>query len=427
MATGIKGTATLTFATTSQPAQYIDSEVITDSVPNPNVVLSPFTTAGATGTALQGNTSKVTGNGSVLIATSTAVTSTYYLSSDGGITWVQYNFSSAQVWLVTYGGDKWVAIANSASVSAPCGLSLDGVAWDYGTLPASGTSWSALGYGRGLFMAVNGSLTITSPRGKVWTQMSSVTTGSSNLEYSKGLWFTISSQGSPSAYTSADDGITWTGRTPPTGTTWFGSTTNSAGTLFVVDGYLSNQFAGYSTDGGISFTSVTTPVTARAVAYFNSFWVICGPVGQGAYYSSTGATGSWSSIPSVSTANTWVAIAVTANCITLIDSSGNTTSSKNSSDRTIDSVSKQIAPVFTSPGSNMAITPIADAGVSLTDTIDVWIQNNDSTAEHTAYEHMIAPIKLTAMNIAPGVGFDIVGISEHRLTGTFKVRYARSV
>ena len=76
-------------------------------------------------------------------------------------------------------------------------------------------------------------------------------------------------------------------------------------------------------------------------------------------------------------------------------------------------------------GSNTAtVTVTGQTGLLATDQIDAWIQGSDSTADHNAYEHKIAPIKLAVMNVVAGTGFDIVGFSEHRLDGDFKVRWA---
>ena len=95
--------------------------------------------------------------------------------------------------------------------------------------------------------------------------------------------------------------------------------------------------------------------------------------------------------------------------------------------RTINTVQTQIAPAKTTVGSNYAIATITgQSGLLSADAIDCWIQGTDSTTDHNAYEHKVAPIKVSAMNVVAGTGFDVVAFSELRLTGDFKVRWAWS-
>ena len=82
-------------------------------------------------------------------------------------------------------------------------------------------------------------------------------------------------------------------------------------------------------------------------------------------------------------------------------------------------------PAMACIGSNVAsVTVTGQIGLLATDNIDAWIQGTDSTADHNAIEHKLAPIKLSITNIVPGTGFDIIGLSEYRLDGDFKVRWA---
>jgi hypothetical protein len=57
--------------------------------------------------------------------------------------------------------------------------------------------------------------------------------------------------------------------------------------------------------------------------------------------------------------------------------------------------------------------------------INAWIQGVDSS-DHNAYEHMIAPIRVTAGNIIPGQGFEVMGVSDVQLTGQFGVQWVRT-
>lgn len=76
------------------------------------------------------------------------------------------------------------------------------------------------------------------------------------------------------------------------------------------------------------------------------------------------------------------------------------------------------------PGSNRtSVTVTGQAGITTTSHVEAWIQGNDSTADHNAYEHSMVPITVRPENIVNGTGFDIVATSDLRLTGQFKVHW----
>lgn len=50
----------------------------------------------------------------------------------------------------------------------------------------------------------------------------------------------------------------------------------------------------------------------------------------------------------------------------------------------------------------------------------------DSTADHSADEHLIAPIRLVCGSVVAGTGFTIYACSEWSLTGSFSVRWVWS-
>jgi hypothetical protein len=76
------------------------------------------------------------------------------------------------------------------------------------------------------------------------------------------------------------------------------------------------------------------------------------------------------------------------------------------------------------PGTNIVSVDVTGQGSILsTDHVECWMMGTSSTATHNAYEHMIAPIKLSVTAVSAGVGFTITGISEFRLTGTFLVHW----
>lgn len=75
------------------------------------------------------------------------------------------------------------------------------------------------------------------------------------------------------------------------------------------------------------------------------------------------------------------------------------------------------------PGTNVVtVTVTGQTGVLTTSNLQAWVMAEAST-NHNAYEHMIVPLRLTCGNIVAGTGFDIVAVSDLRLTGIFKCRW----
>lgn len=78
-------------------------------------------------------------------------------------------------------------------------------------------------------------------------------------------------------------------------------------------------------------------------------------------------------------------------------------------------------PVVGSSIASTVVTGLVD--FLATDNVSVWIMGSDSTADHNAYEHAIAPIECSMSNPVSGVGFTIDLTSNIRLDGDFKVRF----
>jgi hypothetical protein len=75
------------------------------------------------------------------------------------------------------------------------------------------------------------------------------------------------------------------------------------------------------------------------------------------------------------------------------------------------------------PGTNRTITTVTgQTDITNTCFADAFLMG-DSTDDHNVEEHLFAPITLRCTNIVPGVSFDIVAITENRLSGTFIVRW----
>ena len=79
------------------------------------------------------------------------------------------------------------------------------------------------------------------------------------------------------------------------------------------------------------------------------------------------------------------------------------------------------------PGTNHVSVAVTGQGaIGANDHVEAFMQGNDSTATHNVYEHMIVPIRLSVSDIIAGTGFTINAITELRLDGTFKCRWAWS-
>lgn len=79
------------------------------------------------------------------------------------------------------------------------------------------------------------------------------------------------------------------------------------------------------------------------------------------------------------------------------------------------------------PGTNIVSTAVTGQTlIGAGSGVEAYLMGIDSTATHNAYEHAIAPIKLSCIALVAGTGFTIQGSSEQRLTGTFSVRWVWS-
>jgi hypothetical protein len=77
------------------------------------------------------------------------------------------------------------------------------------------------------------------------------------------------------------------------------------------------------------------------------------------------------------------------------------------------------------PGTNVATLAITgQTNILTTSQIRLWMSGDDSTATHNSIEHMVVPFRLAANAVIAGTGFTINMITDWRLDGTFKVRWA---
>ena len=66
------------------------------------------------------------------------------------------------------------------------------------------------------------------------------------------------------------------------------------------------------------------------------------------------------------------------------------------------------------PGSADASVAVAQAGIGAGSLAEAWIWPV-ATADHTADEHLVEPLKVFAHSIVAGVGFSITVLSDNRL------------
>lgn len=81
------------------------------------------------------------------------------------------------------------------------------------------------------------------------------------------------------------------------------------------------------------------------------------------------------------------------------------------------------------PGSQVAsVVVTGQASISATSSVEGFMQGTDSTADHTAFEHKMAPLAITLVPdaIVAGTGFTLNAFSQWKLTGTFVVRWVWS-
>lgn len=79
------------------------------------------------------------------------------------------------------------------------------------------------------------------------------------------------------------------------------------------------------------------------------------------------------------------------------------------------------------PGNNVGLAVVTgQTGILSGSNIECWVQGNDSSTDHNAYEHALAGqlFSVTPTNVVAGTGFTIQGTSlSLRLTGTWTVRW----
>ena len=182
------------------------------------------------------------GNGKFVFAYS----ETSVACSTDGITWVRsFMPDSSNSWaLVTYGNDKFVAVATAINPIAA--YSTDGITWTETSMPNFSTHWSSVTYGNDKFVAVASGSAIAaySTDGITWARSSMPdSSGGYSVAYGNGK-FVATIDSNPSAAAYSIDGITWTRTTIPNAYGGY-SVTYGDGKFVTV----ANRHSVYSIDG----------------------------------------------------------------------------------------------------------------------------------------------------------------------------------
>ena len=188
--------------------------------------------------------------------------------STDGISWTEMSMPTGNWYDVSYGNGKFVAVASSSDKGA---YSTDGITWTAMTLPAS-RLWYGITYGNDKFVAIafNSDKGAYSTDGITWTEMSMpASMGWKSVTYGDGKYVAVVAGKAKGAYSS--DGINWTEMSMPASRDWF-SVTYGNGKFVVVSGR--SDKGAYSTDG-ISWTEFTLPIAYKTwhVTYGNDKFV----------------------------------------------------------------------------------------------------------------------------------------------------------
>lgn len=187
--------------------------------------------------------------------------------SADGINWVKdTNGASTAPWLsVTFGNEQFAAVSSNGLSM----VSTNGVEWTVRAPPNLNGTWSDVGYGNGLFIAFNGSLTSTSPDGIDWTARVVPSGQWTSVAYGNGIFVAVGFYGPPSVMTSPD-GIIWTAQTAPA-VDWI-SVTYGNGIFVAVCAYLEPSVM--TSPDGINWTAQTAPTGFwSSITYGNGLFV----------------------------------------------------------------------------------------------------------------------------------------------------------
>jgi hypothetical protein len=220
--------------------------------------------------------------------------STVAAYSADGITWTTVSMPLSSGWRsIASGNEKFVAVATNSSATA---YSTNGITWTASTLPGSSSAfWSSVTYGGGKFVAVaNASAAAYSTDGITWTASTMPSSPQwQSVTHGDGKFVAVSNFYAAAAYST--DGITWTASTLPSNPQWQSVTYGDGKFVAVANA----SAVAYSTDG-ITWTASTMPSDSnwKSVTYGDSKFVALGYNSSTVAYSTNGITWTASTLPS---------------------------------------------------------------------------------------------------------------------------------
>ena len=142
-------------------------------------------------------------------------------TSSDGINWSETSAAGNHMWLaVTYGGGKFVAVSQMGDAM----YSSDGTNWSTTSVPESGV-WNSVAYGNGKFVAVAGTKTIYSTDGINWSSGNNTTGYWKDITFGDGRFVAVSNyqdSSYPAAAGYSTDGDTWTSSSQAISGAWNG-------------------------------------------------------------------------------------------------------------------------------------------------------------------------------------------------------------
>lgn len=182
------------------------------------------------------------------------------LTSPDGATWTARTVpgGGATSWRNNaYNGSVWAAVAYATTNAM---TSSDATSWTLqsGVLPSSQPWFPMDANPTGTFAVASYNTTnvATSTNGTTWTaRTGAVSSNITNMTWVNDKFICVGNN----VIQTSPDGATWTSRTSPASRQWEGVAGNS--TLAVITPVSNNSTAGYSTDGGISWSTSTLPST----------------------------------------------------------------------------------------------------------------------------------------------------------------------
>lgn len=198
---------------------------------------------------------------------------------------------------LVYGNGLFVGLdasGNAIAITSP-----DGITWTQRNLPSTST-WAAVEYGTN-FVAVSTStsnVALTSPDGITWTVRTLPSQSSwSAIKYNNGTYLATVG-GATTAATSTDGGVTWTGRTLPVSIrSGYLSLSAGAGVFLMLT---PNSTTYYTSANGISWTARTLNFIPIGAVYANGVFMVWGSAGTACATSPDGLTWTQYALPSTS-------------------------------------------------------------------------------------------------------------------------------